>query len=208
MAGSVNKVTLVGNLGKDPEVRKMQSGDSVVSFSLATSESWRDKNSGERKEKTEWHNIVIFNDGIAKVAEQYLKKGMKVYIEGALQHRKWQDQSGQDRYTTEVVLQKYRGELQMLDSKNDGGGRDYGEGGGDFARSMRPPRRTPASAAALRQLWHPAGAGASRAIWMTRFRFDVGRCEHRSFLLCLCSLMVGLCRMQEREESILAAADH
>ena len=161
MAGSVNKVTLVGNLGKDPEVRKMQSGDSVVSFSLATSESWRDKNSGERKEKTEWHNIVIFNDGIAKVAEQYLKKGMKVYIEGALQHRKWQDQSGQDRYTTEVVLQKYRGELTMLDSKNDGGGaRDYGEGGGDYGRANAPAAsnggfggRAPAAAA-------PAGGGS------------------------------------------------
>jgi single-strand DNA-binding protein len=133
MAGSVNKVTLVGNLGKDPEVRRMQSGDAVVSFTLATSESWRDKNTGERKEKTEWHNIVVFNEGIAKVAEQYLKKGMKVYVEGALQTRKWQDQSGQDRYTTEIVLQKYRGELQMLDSKGEGGGRDYGEGGGDRA---------------------------------------------------------------------------
>jgi single-strand DNA-binding protein len=161
MAGSVNKVTLVGNLGKDPEVRKMQSGDSVVSFSLATSESWRDKNSGERKEKTEWHNIVIFNENIAKVAEQYLKKGMKVYVEGALQSRKWQDQSGQDRYTTEIVLQKYRGELTMLDSKNDGGGaRDYGEGGGDSGRSNAPAasnggfgNRAPTAA--------PAGGGGS-----------------------------------------------
>ena len=139
MAGSVNKVTLVGNLGKDPEVRKMQSGDSVVSFSLATSESWRDKNTGERKEKTEWHNIVIFNENIAKVAEQYLKKGMKVYVEGALQTRKWTDQSGADRYTTEIVLQRYRGELTMLDSKNDGGGaRDYGDGGGDFGGRSAP----------------------------------------------------------------------
>ena len=136
MAGSVNKVTLVGNLGKDPEVRKMQSGDSVVSFSLATSESWRDKNTGERKEKTEWHNIVIFNDGIAKVAEQYLKKGMKIYIEGALQTRKWTDQSGADRYSTEIVLQKYRGELQMLDSRNEGGARS--DEGGDFGRSNAP----------------------------------------------------------------------
>ena len=161
MAGSVNKVTLVGNLGKDPEVRKMQSGDSVVSFSLATSESWRDKNSGERKEKTEWHNIVIFNENIAKVAEQYLKKGMKVYIEGALQSRKWQDQNGQDRYTTEIVLQKYRGELTMLDSKNDGGGaRDYGEGGVDSGRSNAAAAsnggfgsRAPAAA--------PAGGGGS-----------------------------------------------
>jgi single-strand DNA-binding protein len=136
MAGSVNKVTLVGNLGKDPEVRKMQSGDSVVSFSLATSESWRDKNTGERKDKTEWHNVVIFNEGLVKVAEQYLKKGMKVYIEGALQTRKWTDQSGAERYSTEIVLQKYRGELQMLDSRNEGGSRDYGEGGGDSGRSM------------------------------------------------------------------------
>lgn len=116
MAGSVNKVILVGNLGKDPEIRRMQSGDAVVSFSIATSESWRDKNTGERKEKTEWTNVVIFNDGIAKVAEQYLKKGMKVYIEGSLQTRSWEDQSGVKKYATEVVLQKYRGELQMLES--------------------------------------------------------------------------------------------
>jgi single-strand DNA-binding protein len=135
MAGSVNKVTLVGNLGKDPEVRKMQSGDSVVNFTLATSDTWRDKNTGERKEKTEWHNVVVFNEGIAKVAEQYLKKGMKVYVEGALQTRKWQDQSGQDRYTTEIVLQKYRGELQMLDSKGEGGGRSYEDNGGSFDRA-------------------------------------------------------------------------
>jgi single-strand DNA-binding protein len=135
MAGSVNKVTLVGNLGADPEVRKMQSGDSVVNLRIATSESWRDKNTGERRENTQWHQVVIFNEQLAKVAEQYLKKGMKVYIEGALQTRKWTDQSGQDRYTTEVVLQKYRGELQMLDSRNEGGARDYGDGG-DGGRSM------------------------------------------------------------------------
>jgi single-strand DNA-binding protein len=142
MAGSLNKVILIGNLGKDPEVRKMQSGDSVVNFSLATSESWRDKNTGERKDKTEWHNIVIFNDQIAKVAEQYLKKGMKVYLEGALQQRSWDDQAtGQKRYTTEIVLQKYRGELQMLDSRNEGssrssGGGEYDQSGGsDFGRS-------------------------------------------------------------------------
>lgn len=140
MAGSLNKVILIGNLGKDPEVRKMQSGDSVVNFSIATSESWRDKNSGERKEKTEWHNVVVFNDQIAKVAEQYLKKGMKVYIEGALQTRKWTDNSGVEKYTTEIVLQKYRGELQMLDSRNEGSGRSGGgeydqSGGSDFGRS-------------------------------------------------------------------------
>lgn len=119
MAGSVNKVILVGNLGADPEVRRMQSGDAVVNLSVATSESWRDKNSGERREKTEWHRVVVFNDQLAKVAEQYLRKGMKVYIEGQLQTRKWQDQSGQDRYSTEIVLQRFRGELQMLDGKQD-----------------------------------------------------------------------------------------
>ena len=124
MAGSVNKVILVGNLGADPEIRRLNSGDPVVNMRIATSETWRDKMSGERREKTEWHNIVIFNDNLAKVAEQYLKKGMKVYIEGQLQTRKWQDQNGQDRYTTEVVLQKFRGELQMLDA------RGQGEGGG------------------------------------------------------------------------------
>lgn len=153
MAGSVNKVILVGNLGKDPEVRRLNSGDPVVNFTLATSETWRDKNSGDRKEKTEWHNIVIFNDNLAKVAEQYLKKGMKVYVEGQLQTRKWQDQQGQDRYTTEIVLQKFRGELQMLDSRGQGegggqvsydrggdrggrsGGSDFGQSGpGDYSR--------------------------------------------------------------------------
>jgi single-strand DNA-binding protein len=115
MAGSVNKVTLIGNLGADPEVRRTQSGDPIVNLRIATSESWRDKTSGERKEKTEWHSVVIFNDQIAKVAEQYLRKGMKVYLEGSLQTRKWQDQTGNDRYSTEVVLQRYRGELVMLD---------------------------------------------------------------------------------------------
>jgi len=135
MAGSVNKVILVGNLGKDPEIRRLNSGDPVVNFTLATSESWRDKNSGERKEKTEWHNVVIFNDNLAKVAEQYLKKGMKVYVEGQLQTRKWQDQQGQDRYTTEIVLQKFRGELQMLDSRGQGGGDYAGDRGSDFGQS-------------------------------------------------------------------------
>ena len=129
MAGSVNKVILVGNLGQDPEVRRLSSGDPVVNLRLATSESWRDKNSGERKERTEWHSVVIFNENLAKVAEQYLKKGAKVYIEGQLQTRQWEDQSGQKRYTTEVVLQRYRGELQMLDSRGAGGG-DYAERNG------------------------------------------------------------------------------
>ncbi|HKI14402.1 MAG TPA: single-stranded DNA-binding protein [Roseiarcus sp.] len=123
MAGSVNKVILVGNLGKDPDVRRLNSGDQVVSFSVATSETWRDKTSGERKEKTEWHNVVIFNENLGKVAEQYCKKGTKVYLEGQLQTRKWQDQSGNDRYTTEVVLQRFRGELQLLDSRASGEGR-------------------------------------------------------------------------------------
>ena len=133
MAGSVNKVILVGNLGADPEVRRLNSGDAVVNMRIATSETWRDKNSGERRERTEWHNVVIFNDQLGKVAEQYLKKGMKVYLEGQLQTRKWQDQQGQDRYTTEIVLQRYRGELQMLDGRGQGGDQGqvgYGGGGG------------------------------------------------------------------------------
>jgi single-strand DNA-binding protein len=132
MAGSVNKVILIGNLGRDPEVRRLPSGDPVVNLRIATSESWRDKQSGERKERTEWHNVVIFNEQLAKVAEQYLRKGSKVYIEGQLQTRKWQDQSGADKYTTEVVLQRYRGELTMLDGKGEGGGRSYEDEGGGF----------------------------------------------------------------------------
>ena len=122
MAG-VNKVILVGNLGADPEVRRMNDGNPVVNLRLATSEQWRDRNSGERRERTEWHRVVIFNENLARVAEQYLRKGSKVYIEGQLQTRKWQDQSGQDRYSTEVVLNRFRGELQMLDSRGGGGGR-------------------------------------------------------------------------------------
>ncbi len=133
MAGSVNKVILVGNLGADPEVRRLNSGEPVVNLRIATSESWRDKNSGERKEKTEWHQVVIFNDNLAKVAEQYLKKGMKVYLEGALQTRKW-EKDGIERYSTEVVLQKFRGELQMLDSRGQGGeGGQVGYSGGGYS---------------------------------------------------------------------------
>ena len=120
MAGSVNKVILVGNLGADPEIRRLNSGDQIANLRIATSESWRDRQTGERKDRTEWHSVVIFNENLAKVAEQYLKKGAKVYIEGALQTRKWQDQNGNDRYSTEIVLQKFRGELQLLDSRNDG----------------------------------------------------------------------------------------
>ncbi|MER9652465.1 single-stranded DNA-binding protein [Mesorhizobium sp. M0152] len=135
MAGSVNKVILVGNLGADPEVRRLNSGSPVVSLRIATSESWRDKQSGERREKTEWHSVVIFNEGLAKVAEQYLKKGMKVYLEGQLQTRKWQDQSGNDKYTTEVVLANFRGELQMLDARGQGDGGERSEGFGGSNRS-------------------------------------------------------------------------
>ena len=127
MSGSINKVTIIGRLGKDPEIRRMNSGDPVVNLSVATSESWRDKATGERKEKTEWHRVVVFNDHLAKVAENYLKKGSQVYLEGSLQTRKWTDQSGQEKFSTEIVLQKYRGELTMLDGKSEGGGGGYSE---------------------------------------------------------------------------------
>jgi single-strand DNA-binding protein len=137
MAGSVNKVILVGNLGKDPEVRRMTSGDPVVNLSIATSESWRDKASGERKEKTEWHRVVIFNKNLAEVAEKYLRKGSKVYVEGQLQTRKWTDKDGAEKYSTEVVLQNFRGELTMLDGRNGGeggGSRGAGEAPASFQR--------------------------------------------------------------------------
>ena len=127
MAGSVNKVILVGNLGRDPEIRSTQDGLRIANLSVATSESWRDKASGERKERTEWHRVVVFNERLVEVIEKYLKKGAKVYLEGALQTRKWTDKSGQERYTTEVVLQRYRGELTMLDSRGGGGDSSYGE---------------------------------------------------------------------------------
>tara|TARA_A100001015_G_scaffold77114_1_gene85636 strand:- start:2258 stop:2740 length:483 start_codon:yes stop_codon:yes gene_type:complete len=126
MAGSINKVILVGNLGADPEIRQTKDGRPIANLSIATGESWKDKNTGERREKTEWHRVVIFSEGLAKIAEQYLRKGSKVYIEGQLQTRKWQDQNGQDKYTTEVVLQGYSSNLTMLDSR---------QGGGDFAGS-------------------------------------------------------------------------
>jgi len=135
MAGSVNKVILVGNLGKDPEVRRTTSGDPVVNLSVATSESWRDKASGERKEKTEWHRVVIFNKNLADVAEKYLRKGSKVYVEGQLQTRKWTDKDGAEKYSTEVVLQNFRGELTMLDGRNGGG---EGGGGGSRGASEAP----------------------------------------------------------------------
>ncbi|MFN0263586.1 single-stranded DNA-binding protein [Tepidamorphus sp. 3E244] len=137
MAGSVNKVILIGNLGRDPEIRRTQDGRPIANLRIATSETWRDKNSGERRERTEWHTVVIFSEGLCRIAEQYLRKGSKVYVEGQLQTRKWQDQSGQDRYSTEVVLQGFGGTLTMLDGRNEGGGGgggDYG-GGSDFGQS-------------------------------------------------------------------------
>jgi single-strand DNA-binding protein len=126
MAGSVNKVILIGNLGAEPEVRTLPSGGKVVNLRLATSENWRDKNTGERQERTEWHRVVIFSEGLARVAEQYLRKGSKIYVEGQLQTRKWQDQSGQDRYSTEVVLQGFNSTLTMLDGRGDGEGASSG----------------------------------------------------------------------------------
>jgi single-strand DNA-binding protein len=152
MAGSVNKVILIGNLGQDPEVRRLSSGDPVVNLRIATSETWRDKQSGERRERTEWHSVVIFNENLAKVAEQYLKKGSKVYVEGQLQTRQWEDQSGQKRYSTEVVLQRFRGELQMLDSR--GGGpteiEDRGGRGAEFG-SAGPMERNGRGGSKLRE---------------------------------------------------------
>ncbi|HEV2517534.1 MAG TPA: single-stranded DNA-binding protein [Devosia sp.] len=156
MAGSVNKVILVGNLGNDPEVRNLPSGGKVVNLSVATSDQWRDKNTGERKERTEWHRVVIFSEGLVRVAEQYLRKGAKVYIEGALQTRKWQDQSGQDKYSTEIVLQGFNSTLTMLDGRGDGEGASGGGGfsspressgggfGGPPARQERRPSSAPA----------------------------------------------------------------
>ncbi len=163
MSGSVNKVILVGNLGRDPEVRRMPSGDAIVSLRLATTESWRDKASGERKEKTEWHSVVIFNENLAKVAEQYLKKGSKVYIEGQLQTRKYNDKDGVEKYSTEVVLQRYRGELTMLEGRGQGGGgfagdEDRGSFGGGGGGGERPSfgRSSP-----MESRGGPSGGGGS-----------------------------------------------
>ena len=151
MAGSVNKVILVGNLGRDPEIRSTQDGTRIANLNLATSESWRDRATGERKEKTEWHRVVIFSEGLAKVAEQYLKKGAKVYIEGQLQTRKWTDQSGVEKYSTEVVLQGFNANLTMLDGRGGGGGGGFAdEPSGDFGVSgpSSAPARRPVAAAA------------------------------------------------------------
>ena len=143
MAGSVNKVILIGNLGADPEIRSLTSGDRVANLRIATSETWRDRASGERKEKTEWHRVVVFNENIVKVCEQYLRKGAKVYVEGAIQTRKWNDASGVEKFSTEIVLQKFRGELTMLDGRNDGAG--VGAGGGGYGGGFSSgPRTQPA----------------------------------------------------------------
>ncbi|MGC1448263.1 MAG: single-stranded DNA-binding protein [Xanthobacteraceae bacterium] len=151
MAGSVNKVILVGNLGADPEIRRTQDGRPIANLRLATSESWKDKTTGERREKTEWHRVVIFNENLCRIAEQYLKKGSKIYVEGALQTRKWQDQAGQDRYSTEVVLQNFRGELTLLDRAGGAGasgGGDMDEAGGGEFGSPGPTRKVAAAAGA------------------------------------------------------------
>ncbi len=136
MAGSLNKVMLIGNLGKDPEIRTTQDGKDIATLTLATSESWKDKSTGERRERTEWHRVVIFNDGLVNIAKSYLKKGSKIFVEGALQTRKWTDQSGQEKYSTEVVLQGFGSALTMLDARGSGEGR--GEGGGGYADSPAP----------------------------------------------------------------------
>jgi len=149
MAGSVNKVILIGNLGRDPEVRSFSNGGKVCNLAIATSENWKDKNTGERKERTEWHRVAIFSEGLVRIAEQYLRKGSKVYLEGQLETRKWQDQNGQDKYSTEVVLRNFGSTLTMLDSRNDGGGGGGGYdqgggysqgGGGNYSGGSEPPR--------------------------------------------------------------------
>ena len=178
MAGSVNKVILVGNLGKDPEVRHTQDGKPIVNLSIATSETWRDKSSGERKEKTEWHRVVIFNENLAKVAEQYLKKGSTVYVEGQLQTRKWSDKDGVEKFSTEVVLQNFRGELTMLGGRpgsgdSAGGGSSYG-GGDDFGASS--PMERPRAAAQSRP---------SPATSTTKFRSEVFRFQCRRGIMAL-----------------------
>ncbi|MGV1752851.1 single-stranded DNA-binding protein [Agrobacterium sp. CG674] len=161
MAGSVNKVILLGNVGADPEIRRTQDGRPIANLRIATSESWRDRNSGERKEKTEWHTVVVFNEGLCKVIEQYVKKGAKLYIEGALQTRKWQDQTGNDRYSTEIVLQGFNSTLTMLDGRGEGGGGgsrggdDFG-GGGNYGGGNDMPSSSPSRGGSSRG-GQPAG---------------------------------------------------
>jgi len=161
MAGSVNKVILLGNLGRDPEVRTSQDGSKIVTLNLATSESWKDRASGERKEKTEWHRVVIFNPNLAEVAERYLRKGSSVYVEGALQTRKWTDQSGQEKYTTEVVISRFKGELTLIGGREggSGGGGGYGGGGGGYGGHDDAPRQSGGGGGGARsgggQSWEP-----------------------------------------------------
>lgn len=146
MAGSVNKVILVGNLGKDPEIKSFANGGRIANFSIATSENWRDKASGERREKTEWHNIVINNDNLVPIAEKFLRKGSKIYVEGALQTRKWQDRDGNDRYTTEIVIGRFNGTLVLLDGRGEGGGAGTGDSGGYDDATFAPSARAAAPA--------------------------------------------------------------
>ncbi len=167
MAGSVNKVILVGNLGKDPEIRRTQDGRPIANLSVATSETWRDKATGERKEKTEWHRVVIFTEPLCKIVEQYLKKGAKVYIEGALQTRKWTDQAGVEKYSTEVVLQGFNSTLTMLDGRSGAGGGSFGpdDSGGDFGSGGPSVRRRAARLP-------PRAAARATATWTTIFRSE------------------------------------
>lgn len=165
MAGSVNKVILIGNVGADPEIRRTQDGRPIANLRIATSESWRDRNSGERREKTEWHTVVVFNEGLCKIVEQYIKKGAKLYIEGQLQTRKWQDQNGNDRYSTEVVLQGFGGTLTMLDGRGEGGGGGAGRGssgGGDFGGGYGDDydRAPPSSGSGSSRGGQPSGGGS------------------------------------------------
>jgi single-strand DNA-binding protein len=156
MAGSVNKVILVGNIGKDPEIRNTQNGSKIANLTLATSETWNDKMSGEKKEKTEWHRVVVFNDRLVDVVERFVKKGRKIYVEGTLQTRKWTDQSGAEKYTTEVVLDRFRGELVLLDSNR--GGDEGGYGGGNEGPA-RAPARAPAARSGAAPSWEPSKGG-------------------------------------------------
>jgi single-strand DNA-binding protein len=160
MAGSVNKVILVGNLGRDPEIRSSQDGGKIANLSIATSESWRDKTSGERRDKTEWHRVVIFNDKLIEVVEKFLRKGAKVYLEGQLQTRKWTDQSGQEKYSTEVVLQRYRGELTMLEGRSEGG-QSFGSSGGYDEHDAIPAAASGGSGGGGRPAMAPASGGGN-----------------------------------------------
>jgi single-strand DNA-binding protein len=168
MAGSVNKVILIGNVGADPEIRRTQDGRPIANLRIATSETWRDRNNGERREKTEWHNVVVFNEGLCKVVEQYVKKGAKLYIEGALQTRKWQDQTGNDRYSTEVVLQGFNSTLTMLDGRGEGGGASRGGDFGGGAPSYDDYGSRPASGGGSGASSGTASAGRSSGTPLSR----------------------------------------